>query len=162
MPGRRLYRSTTDSKIAGVCGGIAEYFDIDPVFVRIAAILLVFANGLGLIAYVICWIAVPQGETRPGGAPRPDAGDPAPSGMEPPAASPPRRTASPGSIELVGGAALITVGFLFLLLNLGVLDWDIFHFWRWRVVWPLVLIGLGIYIVSISLKTRTGSADRRS
>jgi len=48
---KRLYRSTKDRKIAGVCGGLGEYFDIDPVLVRVLA-----------IAYLICWIVMPEGE----------------------------------------------------------------------------------------------------
>ena len=60
MRGGRLYRSRVDCKIAGVCGGIGEYFDIDPVFVRIAAFLLTFPHGLGILAYLVCWAAIPQ------------------------------------------------------------------------------------------------------
>jgi phage shock protein PspC (stress-responsive transcriptional regulator) len=58
---KRLYRSTTDRKIAGVCGGLAEYFDIDPVIVRIIAFILLLPGGLpGLVPYVILWIVVPE------------------------------------------------------------------------------------------------------
>lgn len=58
---KRLYRSRTDKVIAGVCGGIAEYFNIDPVIIRIIAILLLLPGGLpGFVPYVIMWIIVPQ------------------------------------------------------------------------------------------------------
>ncbi|GAJ18959.1 unnamed protein product, partial [marine sediment metagenome] len=57
---KRVYRSRKDCMIAGICGGIAEYFDIDPTLVRIIAVLTIFLNGLGLIAYVIAWILIPQ------------------------------------------------------------------------------------------------------
>jgi len=57
---KRLYRSRKDCVIAGICGGIAEYFDIDPILVRIIAVLTIFLNGLGLIAYIIAWIFIPQ------------------------------------------------------------------------------------------------------
>ena len=51
---KRLYRSKTDRKIAGVCAGLAEYFGIDPVIVRVIAVLLLLPGGLpGLIPYVI-------------------------------------------------------------------------------------------------------------
>lgn len=47
--------------IAGVCGGIAEYFNIDPVIVRVIAILLLFPGGLpGLVPYLVLWIIVPE------------------------------------------------------------------------------------------------------
>ena len=57
---KRLYRSTTDKMIAGVCGGLAEYFGIDPVIVRVAAVVLLLAGSAGLWAYVILWIVVPK------------------------------------------------------------------------------------------------------
>ncbi len=57
---KRLYRSQIDRKIAGVCGGVAEYFEVDPTFVRIIALVLILAHGIGLIAYIIAWIAMPK------------------------------------------------------------------------------------------------------
>lgn len=58
---KRLYRSTKDRKIAGVCGGIAEYFNIDPVIVRVIAVLLLLPGGLpGFVPYVVLWIVVPD------------------------------------------------------------------------------------------------------
>jgi len=56
----KLYRSRKSKILGGVCGGIAEYFDIDPVIVRILWILLcIFSGGLGIIAYLIFWVIVP-------------------------------------------------------------------------------------------------------
>jgi phage shock protein C len=57
---RRLYRSKVDKIIAGVCGGIAEYYNIDPVWVRLAAVLLLFADGAGILVYIIAWVLIPQ------------------------------------------------------------------------------------------------------
>ncbi|MDR0757059.1 MAG: PspC domain-containing protein [Tannerella sp.] len=58
---KRLYRSNEEKMIAGVCGGIAEYFDLDPVLVRVGYILLsVFTFFSGLLAYLILWIVIPQ------------------------------------------------------------------------------------------------------
>lgn len=58
---KRLYRSTDEKMIAGVCGGIAEYFNIDPVLVRLGFVLLLLPGGLpGFLPYVIMWIVVPQ------------------------------------------------------------------------------------------------------
>ncbi len=61
MATRRLTRSTADRKIAGVCGGIAEYIGADPTLIRILWVLAVVAGGFGVLAYVIMWIAVPEG-----------------------------------------------------------------------------------------------------
>jgi phage shock protein C len=57
---KRLYRSRSDRKIAGVCGGIAEHFDIDPVLVRVLAVILLLCGSAGLLAYIILWILVPE------------------------------------------------------------------------------------------------------
>jgi phage shock protein C len=62
---KRLFRSTTDKMIGGVCGGLAEYFGIDPTIVRIAAVLLALADGVGIVAYVILWIVVPEEGASP-------------------------------------------------------------------------------------------------
>jgi phage shock protein PspC (stress-responsive transcriptional regulator) len=59
--GKRLYRSTSDRKIAGVCGGIAEYFDIDSTWVRIIFLILLFLGLFGLLLYLIFWICAPKG-----------------------------------------------------------------------------------------------------
>lgn len=56
---KRLYRSRTDRVLWGVCGGLAKYFDIDPTIVRVIAVLLIFADGLGILAYIIMAIIVP-------------------------------------------------------------------------------------------------------
>ncbi len=57
---RRFTRSTTDRKIAGVCGGIANYLNIDPVVVRIIFLLALLCGGFGFWAYLIVWIAAPD------------------------------------------------------------------------------------------------------
>lgn len=57
---KRLYRSTNDSKIFGVCGGLAEYFDIDPTLVRIGWIIFSLVYGSGILAYVICAFCMPK------------------------------------------------------------------------------------------------------
>ncbi len=56
---KRLYRSRKDRVIGGVCGGLAEYFGVDPLVIRLAFLLLLFFGG-GLILYIIFWIIVPQ------------------------------------------------------------------------------------------------------
>jgi phage shock protein PspC (stress-responsive transcriptional regulator) len=57
---RRLYRSGADRIIWGVCGGIAEYFNIDPIIVRLALVLFTLVGGCGIIAYIICAIVIPR------------------------------------------------------------------------------------------------------
>ena len=56
---KKLYRSVKDKKLAGVCGGIAEYFDMDPTLVRVLwAVLGCF--GPGLVAYIVCAVVMPE------------------------------------------------------------------------------------------------------
>ncbi len=56
---KKIYRSETDRKVAGVCGGIAEYFDIDSTIVRLVFAFLVLAYGTGLLAYIAAAIIIP-------------------------------------------------------------------------------------------------------
>jgi phage shock protein C len=62
-PKKRLVRSTTDKKIAGVAAGLADYFDLDPTIVRLVWLLAFLFAGAGLLAYIILWIALPAGPT---------------------------------------------------------------------------------------------------
>ncbi len=57
---KKLYRSLENRMIAGVCGGIAEYMDLDPTIVRLAWVVMVFGLGFGVLAYIIAWIIVPE------------------------------------------------------------------------------------------------------
>jgi len=57
---KRLYRSGKEKILGGVCGGIAEYFNIDPTIIRIIWILIVLGYGVGIIAYIIAWIIMPK------------------------------------------------------------------------------------------------------
>ena len=60
---KKLYRSRTDRKIWGICGGIAEYFDIDPTIVRVIAVISLFAGSAGFWIYVVMRLIVPEKET---------------------------------------------------------------------------------------------------
>ncbi|QNO14458.1 PspC domain-containing protein [Alkalicella caledoniensis] len=57
---KRLYRSRRDTVISGVCGGIADYLNVDPVIVRVLAVLIGFASGNGILIYIIAAIAIPK------------------------------------------------------------------------------------------------------
>ena len=60
MNGKRLYKSATDRQISGVCGGLAEYFDVDTTLVRLAFVLLALLGGPGIILYIALAIAMPE------------------------------------------------------------------------------------------------------
>lgn len=57
---KRLCRSSNDKQLGGVCGGLAEYLELDPSLVRIAAILFLFIGGTGLLAYLVAWVVIPM------------------------------------------------------------------------------------------------------
>ena len=57
---KRLYKSSTDKKVCGVCGGIANYFDVDPTVIRLAWVIFTLVGGSGLIAYIIAAIIMPD------------------------------------------------------------------------------------------------------
>ncbi len=60
MTDKKLYRSATDKKIAGVCGGVAEYFGIDSTIVRLLLVAFVIMGGAGVLAYIIAWLVMPE------------------------------------------------------------------------------------------------------
>lgn len=60
MENKKLYRSNTDKKLCGVCGGLGEYFEIDPTVVRLLWVIFTFCGGAGLFAYLVCALIVPK------------------------------------------------------------------------------------------------------
>lgn len=132
MSETRLTRSSDERMIAGVCGGLAQYLEIDPVFVRLAFILLLFATGIGLPIYIILWVVMP--EDNPGAvsneiAVGKSAGETGADG---------RGFGRPGTIGLI----LILLGSYFLLSEIGLLNWV-----SGLIFWPLLLIGAGAYLL---------------
>jgi phage shock protein C len=65
MEGKRLYRSRDERMIWGVCGGIAEYFDVDPTLIRLIAVLTLFLGFAGLLIYPIVTIVMPLEPQNP-------------------------------------------------------------------------------------------------
>lgn len=150
MTTRRLYRSRKERMIWGVAGGLAEYLDIDPVLVRIGFVLLTFANGVGLLLYVLMAIVVPS-EERIASAETAGDGVAEPKNM---AHGPDRETE--GFSERtqrrrrnVMGAFLIAVGVYILLGNVGFFSW-----FQWQRFWPLLVIALGVAILLGSVQRR--------
>ncbi|HEY6952478.1 MAG TPA: PspC domain-containing protein [Bacteroidota bacterium] len=136
---KRLYRSIKEKMIGGVCGGIAEYFDIDPVLIRILFVVAVFAGGSGILAYIICWIIIPEQPYVVPVSPSANSTQPASPQSQP--------VPEPGSHKgsAAAGVILIIIGGLFLADNFL----PHFHF---RDFWPLILVALGIGILSRSGK----------
>jgi phage shock protein C len=62
---RKLYRSRTERMVAGVCGGLAEYFNVDTTVIRVLFLVLTLFGGSGLVVYVVMWILVPDASKAP-------------------------------------------------------------------------------------------------
>jgi phage shock protein C len=60
MEPKRIYRSRKERMIGGVCGGLGYYLNIDPVLVRLVWVVLFFFAGVGLLAYILSWIIIPE------------------------------------------------------------------------------------------------------
>ncbi len=60
MGKKRLYKSSTDKKLCGVCGGIAEYFEMDSTIIRLALVLFCILGGSGILAYIIAALVIPD------------------------------------------------------------------------------------------------------
>ncbi len=153
---KRLYRSAKSKVFGGVAGGIAEYFDIDPIIIRLLFVIIAFAGGGGAIVYLILWIALPlepinpfnmnmgSGETfgneTPGGQSTSDFS----TGASNPFVIPVKPENRNG---LIGGIVLISLGLIFLAnrfipnINFGDL-------------WPLVLVVLGGVLIATSFAER--------
>ena len=141
---KKLYRSRQNRMFGGVCGGIAEYFNIDPVIVRIAAVAFFFMGGSALLAYVIGLIVIPN---EPTGLPAAEKLENAPVTV--PAAAPAAKSSS-AAVTLFLGIFLIIIGVGFLLHNLPIFNpfyWQMRHLIH-HFFWPSLLIVSGIFIIA--------------
>ena len=60
MASKKLYRSCSSRVVAGICGGLGQYFDVDPVLIRLLFVISIIAGGLGVIVYFISWLVIPN------------------------------------------------------------------------------------------------------
>ncbi len=156
---KKLQRNQQDKMIAGVCSGLADYFDVDVTWVRIAFVIAVMAGASGLLAYLVLWIAVPRKPYLPDYAKfttNYNVNDPANSSNPIPgmAYSKPKKRDT-GKGRLIVGVIFIVFGTFFLLNEFNLIpDWVEFH-----NLWPLILIGMGIYTLSGALNNNKWKDD---
>src|SRR3954451_9828582 len=108
-----LRRDPTRRVLGGVCAGLAERFNVDPLVVRVAFIAAAMAGGLGLAVYAVAWVLMPAGPGQAG-----------------------PRAGGPGSVEVALGVALLALSLLLAFRSIGFWFSD-------AVVWPLVLVAAG-------------------
>jgi len=134
---RRLYRIKETKIIGGVAAGLAEYFDTDPVLIRVAIVVLVFMHGIGVLMYLILWIVMPVKPLESGTFPQ---ADPFASAPGPAYTDAPSETRSSRGRYTIGGIILIALGLLFLADNF-------FPRFNFDDYWPALLIILGAGIL---------------
>jgi len=146
---KRLYRSRKDRVISGICGGIGEYFKVDPVLVRVVAVLLVFTGGVGIIAYIAGIFIIPEspledGEEKAG----PPAEDAKAAEVLPESAEQSAPVSHSGPVLF--GMILVILGAFFMLRNVPV--FNNYYWWirdHLRIIfWPGILIGFGIFLIT--------------
>ena len=153
---KRLYRSAKNKVFGGVAGGIADYFDIDPIIIRLLFVVIAFAGGGGVIVYLILWIALPlepitpftmnMGSGEPFNAANP--GDQSTSDFTTGTSNPFEVPVKPENRNsLIGGIVLISLGLIFLA-NRFIPNID------FGDLWPLVLVVLGGVLIATSLAER--------
>lgn len=166
---KKLYRSRYDSVIAGVAGGLAKYFNVDPIIIRVLFVVLAFAGAGGIILYIILWIAVPLDPNltyfpynnrddfnRPPDEPGDIKADDFVNQDEEQAEKPEEKPFSEYQRQkprsdgnMIAGIILIVLGSLFLFVRFIP---DI----SFRHLWPIVLIVAGIFIMRSALsKTKS-------
>ncbi len=125
---KRLYKSRKEKVLCGVCGGLGDYLGVDPVLVRVLWVLFALGGGSGLLAYIIACLIIPH---------NPSEGDD----------SLPRKN-SPDN-RAWWGAILVALGVILILVNLKLLPLYLRGWWvlSWGVVWPLLIILLGVAII---------------
>ncbi len=161
---KRLYRSAKSKVFGGVAGGIAEYFDIDPIIIRLLFVIIAFAGGGGAIVYLILWIALPLEPITPftmnmGAGETPGADNTGAHSTPGYTAGPSEPFSFPVKKEnkngLIGGVVLIALGMIFLAnrfipnINFGDL-------------WPLVLVVLGGVLIATSFAERKSDKSDKS
>lgn len=142
---KHLYKSRKNKMLAGVCGGIAEYFDVDPVLVRIIFIVFTIFGGFAVLAYIIGAIIIPNPPLEPGevAAASSSSSTPPPQPAQPAQPTPSTPTHNNGA--LIFGVVLMVLGAYFLMRNI-----PIFHDFYWWIHWhihdyiaPAILIMIG-------------------
>jgi len=146
MEPKRLYRKTSEKVIAGVCAGLGDYLEIDPILIRLIFVVLTLAAGGGVLVYLILWVSMPEEKVIPNQQENSRIMEDQPINQEEPARPAEHmKTQDPfgkkpgqrSKGNLIGGLVLITLGFLFLA------DEFIPHV-SFGDLWPVILVAIGI------------------
>ena len=135
---KKLFRSEREKMLGGVCGGLAIYFNVDVVLVRLLWVLAVFLGGSGIPAYIIAWIIIPQ-ENSSGFSPSNSSSESPEVEVESGSGS------SSNQGNMMAGLIVIAIGVFFLAKQF-------MPYFPWGKLWPIVLIIVGIVIMARGMK----------
>lgn len=153
---KRLYRSKKDRMIAGVCGGLGEYFNVDPVLLRIAFVVLTFFSGSGLILYLILAVVVPSEPESSEKVAKKEGIEEKVKGIAEGVkkmADEVVKSTESATRELKESGGWLSnkrnlLGLFIIFIGLVALTNQLFpSFFKWEVFWPIVLILIGVYII---------------
>jgi phage shock protein C len=148
MENKRLYRSPKNSIIAGVCGGLSEYFNVEPVLIRGLFVVAILAGGGGVLVYVVLWIITPL-ETNvfsnPGNNSTSGSEEPIDEKINTDKMEEHKKQRNDGN--LWGGLILIVLGAMFLI-DRFVPNID------FGDLWPLILVVIGVILISRSIQRK--------
>jgi phage shock protein C len=144
MAQKQLYRSRKTRMIAGIAGGLADYFDLDVALVRLFWIITIFLGGGGILAYLIAWVVIPE-EDSVSGRNRPDESHQAEQSQNPeqPTTVIYETTAvQHDKVRKLSGAGVVLIAVGLIILFKDSLPWHMVKF-----LWPVALIGLGLFLL---------------
>ncbi|KKW28463.1 MAG: hypothetical protein A3K06_00765 [Candidatus Doudnabacteria bacterium RIFCSPHIGHO2_01_52_17] len=143
---KRVYRSTKDKIIAGVCGGLGEYFNVDPLIFRALFLLLIPAGGFGLLFYILLSILIPREPGAPGSPPLREniqaAANDVSESIRKFAEDVKKDDSWFADKRNIVGLLIVFIGFVFLV-NM-IFPRTVFH---WGAIWPIFVIIAGIMIL---------------
>jgi phage shock protein PspC (stress-responsive transcriptional regulator) len=148
---KRIYRSKSNRMIGGVCGGVSQYINVDPTIVRVIWAFAVLWGGVGLLAYILCWIIVPENPGEEAAV----------------------KTDGKKNSGLIWGIVLLAVGCLFLVREFDWYDFRPLHF-RWHLMreWPgyygfdlllpILIISVGVIYLIYALKKGKSQSENEA
>lgn len=170
---KRIYRSRKERILGGVCGGMGEYLNVDPVILRLLFVLLVFAGGAGVILYIVAWMIIPEGSAGAEKAPSFPTGEKSTDAvvegfvreveevaeqvekrLEQAVERLEKKGASTAPQRVIGILLILTGIFLFLAKFVDLS-------WIWVFFWPLLLVVLGLLLLLSAWRAESRHATKK-
>lgn len=142
---KKLYRSSRGKVIAGVCAGLGEYFEIDPVLVRALFVIALFSGGIGVTLYFVLWIIMPSEETV--------LSSPSPTDSSELSETDDSILSEKHKGTVLTGLVLVGLGMFFLIR-------EFFPMFSFKFMFPIALIAIGAVIVFTALRKNLTSSKQ--